>query len=176
MGTPDLSTQLEQLVIGESVTIPGRGGWQMVITRNADGLDFTHCCPVPGAGVKFFEYTTCGNPYGAGMIRQEPTLGLPCRQCGVEADGQIVGAIVLDTSGKVAGRFSWSNLQYVRRLSFSIDHQGELRVNGASQGYLALLFLPDKNRMEGYVGVFVPVKPEAVKVVEMEELVLASLG
>ncbi|OGL65617.1 hypothetical protein A3B21_03070 [Candidatus Uhrbacteria bacterium RIFCSPLOWO2_01_FULL_47_24] len=170
---------LSKLGIGESVTLPGRGGWMMRVTVCDTGYDFTHRNPTDQGQSKFFNYTTVGNPYGAGKIKQEPSLGVQCRNCGVEVDGAIVGAIVLNDEGKVTARFSWSNLTFPPDPSkakvFSISAAGELTVAGVSHGYVAAVFLADKNRLTGYVGVFKPVKPATVKVVEMETLLFASI-
>ncbi len=170
---------LEKLTVGESVAIPGRGGWSLVVTKvNAGGeLDFTHQNPDGGTGKrKFFDYTTVGNVYGAGKILQEPSLGVSCRSCGLEVDDKITGAIVLDGDGKVSGRFSWSNIVFAKKQTFSISAEGELVVNGASEGFLHAVFLADKNRLTGYVGGFKPVKPEQpVRILEMETLVLGSV-
>lgn len=167
---------LAQLKLGESMGLPGRGGWMMRVTACDTGFDFTHRNPTEEGRSKFFEYSTAGNSYGAGKIVQEPSLGVACRQCGVEMDGAIVGAIVLGVDDKVVGRFSWSNIVFAKGQTFSISAEGELVVNGASQGFLHALFLPDKNRLDGYVGVFKTTKPtEAVKVLEMETLLFASL-
>lgn len=168
---------LDQLSVGQLVVIPGRGGWELVVTRCESGFDFTHRNPAgDGENDKFFAYDTTGNPYGAGKIRQEPSLGVQCRNCGVDVDGTIVGAIVLDVDGKVTARFSWSNIVFLKKQRFSINTQGELVVNGASQGFLHTVFMPDKNRMDGYVGVFKPNPPtNSVKVLEMETLLLNSI-
>ena len=37
------------------------------------------------------------------------------------------------------------------------------------------VFLPDKNRLDGYVGVFKPEPVEIIKVLEMEDLILTSI-
>lgn len=174
-----LESVLGAMAVGETVSIPGRGGWVMKVTRATGGVefDFAHVNRVPDGGEKFFVFTTAGNQYGAGKIVQETTLGVPCRDCGLVIDGHIVGATVLDATGKVTNRFSWSNIVYGKKGTFSISAEGELVVNGQSNGYLHAVFLADKNRIVGYVGVFRPAKPtDAVQVLEMEQLVLASLA
>jgi hypothetical protein len=168
---------LESLKEGEEIIIPGRGGWEMVVKKGKDGCDFIYRNPVNEAKdkFKFFVFDTTGNPYGAGMVVQEPTLGVPCKNCGVDVEGTIVGALVLGDDGKVKERFSWSNLVFVKKGEFSINADGELKVNGEQKGYLQALFLPDKNRLKGYVGVFGGKKPEKVKILEMEDLLFASV-
>lgn len=175
----DVVRILNELENGERVTIQGRSGWEIVIEKTKEGFDLIHRNPEytgPGeTSYKFFEYTTVSNPYGAGMIVQEPTLGFPCRDCGVEVDGTIVGALILDSNGKIVERFSWSNLVYVKKGNFTISQDGLLEVNEEGKGYLRAIFLADKNRIRGYVGVFGPNKPDEVKVLEMETLILDSL-
>src|SRR3989344_3977431 len=172
----DCERVLQAMAVGEMIVIPGRGGWAMKVMRaNTDlEFDFTHVNYASDSGEKFYVYDTVDNPHGAGKVFNERTLGVPCRNCGVVIDGNIVGATVLDTANKVTGRFSWSNVIYGKGGSFSISPDGELVVNGQSQGYLHGVFLADKNRIDGYVGVFRPTKPvSAVLVAEMEQLVLA---
>jgi hypothetical protein len=175
----DLEKVLQSMDVGERIVVPGRGGWQMQIIRTNVGIecDFVHINFAPYGGDKFFVYSTVVNPYGAGKVFNETTLGVPCRNCGMAVDGRVVGATVLDATDKVTDRFSWSNIVYGKNPgSFAISTDGELTVNGQSKGYLHVVFLADKNRIDGYVGVFRPVKPSgAVKVLEMEDLVLASL-
>jgi hypothetical protein len=177
MSVQDLFAELG-LVEGDELVIEGRGGWEMVVESGDKGADFTHQNPalVDGqfVGYKFFAYTTRGNPYGAGKIDQEPTLGVAFKDCGVNGDGKVVGAIVVDDAGEVIGRFSWSNLVFGKDpKTFSVDADGALVVNGVPQGALAAAFLPDKNRLGGFVGVFTPTKPDTVRMLEMEDLVLA---
>ncbi len=145
-----------------------------MIVKGEEGLDFVHLNPTEG-GYKFFQYSTVDNKYGAGMIEQEPTLGVPCRNCGVDVDGTIVGALVLDEDGKICERFSWSNLVYAQKGEFLLSNQDELKVNGKTKGFFKAIFLADKNRIKGYVGVFGSAKPEQVKVLEMENLLLTSI-
>lgn len=174
---------LSQLSPGESVELPGRGGWEMKVIATDDGFDFEHRHIAGNGMYKFFTYRTTGNPYGAGKIVQEPTLSVSFANAGIhievapktELSGRIIGAIVLDADGKVVGRFSWSNVVFAQKNNFSISHDGELVVDGISYGFVHAVFLPDKNRLDGYVGVFKPTKPGAVRVLEMETLLFASL-
>lgn len=165
--------ELKDLKPGESIMIPGRGGWRIKLIKTPEGFDLVHFNPIKDDEnqVKFFKYTTVGNPYGAGLIDQEPTLGVTCRSCGVEADGLISGALVMNKEGKISERYSWSNLVLVQNKSFGITFEGKLIINGGSKGYLQALFLADKNRIRGFVGVFAPEKPkEKVRILEMENL------
>lgn len=157
------------------VIVELRGGWKARIFGTEDGTDIRLFNPTDEGGEKFFAVTTRGNPYGAPMVVQEPTLGVPCRNCGVGVDGNIVGALVLNEDGEIVERFSWSNLVFMKDGEFEIDSDGLLTVNGDFEGYLVAVFLPDKNRMQGYIGVFGPNKPESIKILEMEDLLLGSL-
>lgn len=138
------------------------------------GTDIRLFNPVEGGGEKFFAVTTEGNPYGAPIVIQEPSLGVPCQSCGVDIDGMIVGALIV-VMGKVVERFSWSTVIYIKKGQFVISPDGQLTVNDQPRGWLRAVFLPDKNRMKGFVGVFGPEKPDTVKVLEMEDLLVASL-
>ena len=132
---------------------------------------------------KFFTVDTVYSDFGAPMVIQEPTLGIPCREAGVDIDGRIVGALVLDSDGKVVKRFSWSKLVFVEKRGFEITPTGLLFEQDPTGtkflvGRLRAFFLPDKNRMDGYVGIFGPSDPKdikPVKILEMEDLLLASL-
>jgi hypothetical protein len=167
---------LAKLKPGEQVTVPGRGGWEWKFTAcEGGGFDVTHRNPAGDGRYKFFAYSTAGNKYGAGMTEQEPSLGVPCRDCGVDIDGAVVGALVRGEDGKIRERFSWSNLVFMQGGTFLIGPDGAFAVNGTLKGYLQAVFLPDKNRIRGYVGVFGPAKPEQVKVLEMEDLLLATI-
>ncbi len=158
-----------ELFVGDKMKVIGRGGWVYNLTGTDKGADLEVVYPIDGgSGEKFFVFSTVGNPYGAGKIVSERTLG-------IDTDaGRIVGALVLDNSGKIAERFSWSNSVFMKNKTVAIDG-GELFVGGASKGYLAAAFMPDKNRLDGMVGIFKPAKSEAVKVLEMEDLILASI-
>lgn len=181
--------KLEHLKPGEYIVIPGRKGWMIKLIKTPEGFDLIHFNPVSGDEnqQKFFRYSTISNPYGAGMIKQEPTLGVTCRSCGVNIDGLIVGAIVMRESkvivdaivmreSKVSDRYSWSNLVFKQKKSFRITMEGELIIDSQSKGYLQAIFLADKNRMRGFVGVFTQEKPkEKVRVLEMENVLLKCL-
>lgn len=168
---------MRKLNDGDVEIVQGRGGWLYKLTGTATGADIRIYNPAGGGGKeKFFAIETTLNPYGAPMVIQEPSLSVPCNTInGVEVGGKIIGALVVGQNGEIAERFSWSNLVFIKGGIFTITVEGELFVNGASKGYLRLLFLADKNRMQGFVGVFVPQKPEKVVVKEMEDILLAQL-
>lgn len=188
--TLDILNMAKDLPYGTAITIPGRGGWQCVLTRQHQGFDFTLECPEvdndgePMGRCKFFIVDTHGEQYGAPKVFQEPTLGVFCRNAGVDIDGRIVGALVLDVDGKITKRFSWSKLVFVEKRGFEITPTGLLFEQDSSGtkflvGRLRALFRPDRNCLDGYVGVFGPSDPskadEPVKILEMEDLLLASL-
>lgn len=190
METPDeIIKNMNEMKNGQSVVIQGRGGWMIKLIKTPKGFDLVHFNPIGDDEnqQKFFRYSTTGNPYGAGMIEQEPTLGVTCRSCGVNIDGLIVGAIVMKESrvivdaivmkeSKVSDRYSWSNLVFKQKKSFRITMGGELIVDGRSKGYLHAVFVADKNRVKGFVGVFAPEKSKGkVRVLEMENLLLKYL-
>ncbi len=168
---------MKQLKVGEEEVIEGRKGWMIRLIGREGGVDITVYNPTPdGKGERWFKVDTTGNPYGAPMVIQEPSLGIPCRNAGVNVDGHIVGALVVDGSGRITERFSWSNVVFIKGGKVDISSEGELRVNDEPKGYLKIVFLADKNRIQGYVGVFVPQKPVgAAKVIEMEDLLLSQL-
>jgi len=154
-----------------------RGGWKLFISQSDAGLEIEHFNPTESENRQFFVYTTEGNPYGAGKIVQEPDLAFPVLEKGLP----LIGALVLDSNGKVAERYSWSNLVFKQNRRFDITGSNRLMVSDATsgemtpKGYLKALFLPDKNRMTGYVGVFTPIRTRTVRILEMEDLLLASI-
>ena len=170
-------TDLESMKDGESVVVRGRGGWDIELIKTPEGFDLVHFNPISNDKnqLKYFRYTTIGNPYGAGIIDQEPTLGVPCDTCGVDISGLVVGALVINEKKEIVERYSWSNLVLAQNKKFRITLGGELLIDGQSKGYLRALSLADKNRMKGFVGVFSPEKPKEVQIMEMEDLVLNSL-
>ena len=164
-----------ELKPGREITIKGRGGWVYEITGNQEGADIRVHNSTSDGQKKFFEFSTHGNPYGAGTFVQEPSLRVPFADVGMNIDGFVVGALVLDSAFQIVERFSWSNLQFMQERVFNITNEGELLIDGVSKGYLTVVFMPDKNRLVGHVGVFAPEKPQTVAIIEMEDLFLASL-
>jgi hypothetical protein len=161
------------LASGEVLEIQGRGGWTYRLIGTEKGADIRISNPSGDGGEKFFAVDTAGHPYGAPTVYQEPTLGIATKTVkGVEIDGNIVGALVLGPEGTVTERFSWSNLVYIKRKSLTITADGELVIDGHSKGFLNLLLLPDKERLNGYVGVFAPAKPEKIRARELQDFLL----
>jgi len=162
--------------IGQSLTVPGLQGWKTKVTKKENGFDTKIYHPTEdGKCEMFFTIDTSGNPYRAPEVIQETTLGIPCKEIGINNDGNVVGALVIGVSGKIDERFSWTNVVFMKNLTFSISEEGELLIDGKSKGFLQLLFLPDKNRMKGFVGVFIPKKSKEVKIIELEDLLLEQL-
>ncbi len=170
-----LNLLIQKMEKGEKMLFFNRGGWQTELLLVKDGIFDVKIHHLSKEGNElFFNIETKNNNYGAPLVVQEPSFGIPCDKITDNAlKGFIVGALIVE-EGKITERFSWSNL-FLKGLTFNISSSGELKVNGKSRGFLSLLFLPDKNRMEGYVGVFTPQAPKKIKVVEMEDLLLSQL-
>jgi hypothetical protein len=194
-----------KLKIGESFTLTGRKGWFYKHTKTEAGLEDKNFNPTKDGKEKFYITDTTGSLYGAPMIKQETSLGIPFKITGdvvidVDKDpegllkigkhdcwartnpgksdlrGNIVGALLTDNLHKaITDRFSWSGVVFFENLEFTITEKNELIIDGKSKGFLRLLFLADKNRIEGYIGVFVPQKQKKVKILEVEELLLGQL-
>jgi len=165
---------LEKLEIGESVIIPVKGEWEVKVTLTENGLDFKHYNPWKGDRNKEAFYTYSNrNPNGSGMMDQEKTLGISCRKCGMDNDGRIIGVLVTDGK-EIIDRFSLSNIVYVQEKNIAISVDAEVSINRESQGFVCLLFLPDKNRLDGFVCITTPNKQE-VKIIEMEDLLMCQL-
>jgi hypothetical protein len=160
-----------------SDTIKLRGGWQATIIRGDNGADIVINNPVGGDsdGKKFFEITSVGDPYGAPRVIQEPTLGIPARDGGIDIDGNLVGFIIVQ-DGKVVERASLSNLAYMKNSTVVLGDDGEVFINSESKGYVNLVFNPDKNRLIGLVAFVGPEKPHKVRVLEMEEAALLLMS
>ncbi len=167
------------LVAGDELVIEGRGGWEMLVVQGERGADFTHQNPIMREGLfvgyGFYAYTTCGNPYGAGIMNEEPTLGVSLASCGASGDGKLVGAIVIDDDIKLVDRYSWSNHVYRQGKTFSVAADGALVVDGKQSGWLTKAVLANKNRIGGFVGVFTPNKPDHVRLLELEQVVLENM-
>jgi hypothetical protein len=157
-------------------TIRLRKGWEAKIVNSGEGTDIILRNPTDdGEGRKFFEITTVGDPYGAPRVVQEPSLGIPARDAGIDVDGNLVGFVVV-RDGEIVERASLSNLVYMKESTVRVSEDGELFINDESKGYIQLIFNPDKNRLIGLVAFIGADKPDQVKVLEMEEAALALLG
>jgi hypothetical protein len=172
------------LKIGESISLPLGTQWALELTRTSEGrIDATMYNPVLDAegnevGRKFYQMSTVGNPYGAPMIIQEPSLGIPCRDAGIDLVGNLIGFVAFGEDGALVLRTSLSKLTYSpkpeERASYSVSPEGEVVVGGKSLGYVNAVFLPDKNRMQGYAALVRPNRPNGpVKVLEMEQVAFA---
>ncbi|MCX6779463.1 MAG: hypothetical protein NTU97_04555 [Candidatus Magasanikbacteria bacterium] len=170
--------EMISLTPDQRVVLDGRGGWKIALSFNDKGeLELEHFQPHESGAKKFFAYSTEGNQYGAGKIFAEPSLAVPVLEKGF----LLTGALVLDEKGKVTNRFSWSNLVFIQKRRFEVTKSNRLLVSDPASGemvpmgYLRVLFLTDKNRMTGYVGVFTPIRTRTVRILEMEDLLLASI-
>lgn len=180
-----LDLQKQQMVngmqVGEKIICFGRKGWQYEITKvsNDGEFDLRAYNPDPETEQsRWFEVDTSAkvSQYGAPVIVQEPFLGIALSKFGINIEGKLVGALVLDNKGDIVGRFSRSNIVFMKKQSFSVDTEGQLLVDGCSNGFLSALFLADKERIKGYVGIFKPARQEEkVKVIEMEDLLINQL-
>ncbi len=170
-----VNEELKDLEIGESIILPVKGGWELRITAAKNGLEFKHYNPWKGDRNKEAFYTYSNrNPNGSGMMDQEKTLGIPCRECGINNDGRIIGILVTDEVGKIVDRFSLSKIVYLQERNLNITENGEVKINEESKGFVHLLFLPDKNRLDGFVCITTPNKQE-VKIMEMEDLLMCQI-
>src|SRR5680860_419074 len=165
---------LGTLEIGQSVIIPVKGGWELKVTSAKDGLEFKHYNPWKGDRSKEAFYTYSNrNTNGSGMMDQEKTLGIPCRNCGIDNDGRIIGVLVTDGK-EIINRFSLSKIVYLQEKNIAVSPEGEVIIDEESQGFVRLLFLPDKNRLDGFVCITTPDKHE-VKIMEMEDLLMCQI-
>lgn len=160
------------------ITLSAAGGWRLHLTVDDDNnIVFVHYNPWQGDEDQhaFLESTNKLDKNGMTTIVQEPTLGIPLRDCGVDNDGKVVGFLVTDENGDIIDRFSLSKLVYVQEHSIEIDKAGKVIVDGTEIGYIGVIFLADKNRMVGYVAVIFPGKPDEVREIEMEDLLMYQI-
>jgi len=162
------------LANGASFHIPGRKGWWILLDGVEDGVDLRHNNPAEDGRLKFCEYSTVGNAYGAGATIQEPSLRIPFKDIGIEGEGFIVGAILKDENGKTVGRFSLSNLVFFQNRDFRIEKGGEVFVDGKSVGFVNVPFAPDKNRLIGDVAYCSPYKTPDMTPREIEDIVFEA--
>jgi len=166
----------EDLEIGQSVIISVKGGWELEITMTEKGLEFRHYNPWQGDRSKEAFYTYSNrNDNGSGMMDQEKTLGVLCRNCGIDNDGRIVGVLVTDDKCEIVERGGLSKIVYVQEHDFKISSEGEVQIDNESKGFVGVIFLADKNRIDGYVAVTFPQKPDEVREIEMEDLLMCQV-
>lgn len=168
---------MESQDMRENLKLKGRGGWVLEAIPTGNGEhDFIITNPTAEGLLKFFSVTTVGNPYGAPMIEQEPSLRIPMRDAGIDMDGDIVGAVICDANGHVVERASLSNLFFMKGQSVEINLGGEVLIDGESKGFIQMLVNPDKNRLVGYVALVGPNPPNNdITVHELETLAVALL-
>lgn len=146
-----------------------RGGWQAIVSPSEkDGENDITIRNTTNGVDRWFNITTKNSQHGAPLVIQEPSLSIPGRECGLDTDQNIVGAVVLGNDGDEIQRYSWSNLHF-KGIPFHISDDGELFVEGESKGYMQFSLWPDKNRMKGVVAVFNQQRPlRKPFIVEME--------
>lgn len=167
---------LEKLENCESVIVLVKGGWELKLTMTKRGLEFKHYNPWQGDRNKEAFYTYSNrNDNGSGMMDQEKTLGVPCQSCGIDNGGRIIGVLVTDDKCEIVDRFSLSKIVYVQERDLIISPGGGVYIDGESKGFIGAIFLPDKNRLDGYVAVTFPQKPAEVREIEMEDLLMCQV-
>ena len=147
-------TLLAEMNPGDTLKVPGRGGWQHEFVKTDKEFDMTTYNLAPdGTTERWFTVTTIGHPYGAPMFCEERTLRVSCQSAGIDYSGHIVGAMIADQNGNVASqnRFSWSNLVTMNHGSFTFNEDSTLTINGDHQGFVHTLIWPNKNRGVGLV-------------------------
>lgn len=174
----EINLVLDKMVAGQTVIITGRKGWMYALTKTDEGFDFKGFNPADGWD-KFYHASTHGHPYGAIMLIQEPSLGVPFEQMGIAGVGneikdRLIGMLVMDDQGRIVERFSPSNFKQ-KGIIVGLDGRC-LTVDGEGKGHLNGVFEADKNRMHGHVGIFQPDEATDVKVLEMESLIEQAMN
>lgn len=156
----------------ETLKIELRGGWYTEVRGNGDGTaDIETYNLDPNTGRKrWYSVTSLGNKYGGPLMYEEPDLGIKLEDVGVPGiDDRLVGFVSFGPDGKVE-RKSFSNTVFMEKKTLDVTAEGALVINGEVVGYLAVIFMSNKARIKGYVGIFIPTKPsEPVKIMEMED-------
>ena len=173
----EMDMLLAKMPEGESVKIPGRKGWRIKTIKTREGFDVRIFNPAPDEGERWYAVSSKGHPYGAPMIIEEPTLGILCRDVGIDRDGAIVGAMVGDRDGNVApeNRFSWSNLVYMKNEKFQITSEGEVLINDKSVGWIHTLYQSNKNRIKGWIAYTSLVRSKNVRLLEIGDLPISRI-
>lgn len=153
---------IEALEVGESLIAgPEFTGtqWSYILLRASATRVDAIICNVDENGVHWFcDVSTVGHPYGLPMVVEEPSLGVPCIDCGIEAEGNVVGAFVLNGDRDVTRRTSWSRIVKVEKGAFVITPEGEFLVNGVSEGFVRGLIASNKNRIKGWIAIVAPTR------------------
>lgn len=153
---------IEALEVGESLTAgPQFTGtqWTYILQRASATRVDAIICNVDANGVHWFcDVTTIGHPYGLPMVVEEPSLGVLCADCGLDAEGNVVGAIVLNGNNDSIRRASWSRIVKAEKGAFKITSESELLVNGVSEGFILGLIASNKNRITGWIAIVAPAR------------------
>jgi hypothetical protein len=173
-----LDDLLGEMPVGATVVVPGRGGWQYDLTKTEKGFDlFDHNPQKWGDG--WFAGRTAESPLGMLKIVEEYNkLAVPFERLGVKGVGnahkdRLIGAVVVDKTGAVTDRFSFSNL-INKGIPCEVTSGLEIVVDEKPLGFLRGLFECNRNRIDGHIGIFSPTATEVV-VKEMEDLMLGDL-
>ena len=120
-------------------------------------------------------YDLNSGPYGNPVITAEPDLAFPApatvnyiNSKGVEAKPEEkIAGIICKRAGEVIHRFSLSN---PKRPEFMPEQEGAELLIEDVRWHLRALFRKDKNRIINYDAWYGEEKPDAVKLVELEDL------
>jgi hypothetical protein len=173
---------VDNMPVDATIVLKGPKGWELELKKLSTDGDVGHRAFNPGGpdGKRIYYETNNypdESPYGAPKIIQEPDLGIPLRDAGIEKDGELVGFLVLDdkfelvTLEKVQRpmRFSVTNPVLSWKVNLEVTSEGEFKIDGRSYGFIHLIWTPDLNRMKGWVGYVLPTKPEGdVEIYEMD--------
>lgn len=125
-------------------------------------------------GTKRF-YEVKSGPYGNPIITAEPDLAFlaPLTVDYVDSQGkdampdERIAGIICKSAGKVIHRFSLSN---PKRPEFTAEQEGaELLIDGV-RWHLRALFRKDRNRIINHDAWYGETRPDAVRMVELEDL------
>ncbi len=125
-------------------------------------------------GTKRF-YEVNSGPYGNPVITAEPDLAFPAPSTVEYVDSQKrkaepeekIAGIICKRAGEVIHRFSLSN---PKRPEFTAEQEAAELVINDIRWHLRALFRKDKNRVINYDAWYGEDKPDAVRIVELEDL------
>ena len=126
------------------------------------------------AGVRRF-YRVDSGPYGNPVITAEPDLAFEAPSTvdyldmhgNKAAPEERIAGIICKRAGEVIHRFSLSNN---KKPDFAAENEGAVLVIGDVRWHLRALFRKDKNRIINYDAWYGEEEPDAVKIVELEDL------
>lgn len=144
---------------------------QWHLTANDDGYHIDN--PAPDGTKRFYEVNS--GPYGNPVITAEPDLAFPAPSTvsyvdskGTEAEPEEkIAGVICKRAGEIVQRFSLSN---PKKPEFTAEREGAELVIDEVRWHLRALFRKDKNRVINYDAWYGEEKPDAVKIVELEDL------